>query len=83
MAQDAMTHLTYEAADVLDICRSFEHAYGTTSEDFFTRYQRGEFAGSHDAARWAGYWREVLELRQESPTSPSKGTDEGLLNAVC
>jgi len=82
MAQDAVRHLTYEAADMLDICRTFEHAYKMTSEDFFARYLVGEFVGSHDAARWAGYWREFLELRQHRPWPSIERTDKELLDST-
>jgi hypothetical protein len=82
MQKDAATSLTYEAADMLEICRLFERQYAMRSEDFYARHQAGEFLGIHDAIRWAGYWREYLDLRDSETTIIGKSPDKDLLDAV-
>lgn len=57
------------------ICDGFADRYGTASAEFFERYKAGEFVGSHDAARWAGFYRVLLRLNgQASPDVVVGGT---------
>ncbi|MDP9234981.1 MAG: hypothetical protein M3P01_10605 [Actinomycetota bacterium] len=49
---------------LLNFCRAFEEQYQIVSVDFYRRYLKGEYVGSHDALRWAAFWEAYLESAQ-------------------
>jgi len=68
---------------LLEVCHSFEEEYKLSSHEFYARYLSGEFVGVHDAYRWAGYWKEFLEIRGDTPAVAQlrKGTSKELLDS--
>jgi hypothetical protein len=54
--------------ELLDLGRqllSFEQRYDMTSDEFYSRYKRGEMGDDIDFVRWAGRYRLYRELKEE------------------
>ena len=60
---------------LLSLCREFEEKYDIYSPDFHRLYLKGEYAGIHDAVRWAGYWEGYLSTVQTAPTMDKEHGD--------
>lgn len=64
--------VSVRSSDLLEMCQAYEAKNGMSSSEFFARYKAGEFRDDPIAARWAGYWREYIEMLDRRSMLPTK-----------